>query len=145
MQNTQNPTATQPVNPDGYPRYDDRATEIIERHIENESSADGVHLLDLVRAIIQRAYLDAEDAERDDPQAITAPRADAGDALRELFDEENPLYQDGGVWLTLLDFALDRCDWYAIVDHQRQRMEENRRADAARQSGQSPAPDGVSQ
>jgi hypothetical protein len=108
--------------------HDDRATAIVERHIES-----GEELLDTVRAIIQRAYADAEQAQRDDPDAIhepLAPRADAGDALREMFDEANPLYEDGGVWLTLIDFALDRCDWYAIVDHQRRRMEENRRAEA---------------
>ena len=124
---------TTPTNMDGRPRYDERATEIVERHIENATLSNGEYLSDMVRAIIQRAYLDAEEARREDPEAITAPRADAGDALREFFDEHNPLYEDGGIWLTLLDFALDRCDWYAIVDHQRARMEENRRAELAEQ------------
>ena len=118
-------------NPDGHLRYDERATEIVERHIENAKLADNTYLLDVARAIIQRAYLDAEEAQREDPTAISAPRADAGDALREYFDEANPLYEDGGVWLTLLDFALDRCDWYAIVDHQRRRMAENEAAEEA--------------
>jgi hypothetical protein len=122
---SQSMSTTNPTNVDGNPRYDERATEIIERHIENNEP-----LLDTVRAIIQRAYADAEAAEQEDPQAITAPRADAGDALREMFDEANPLYEDGGVYLTLIDFALDRCDWYAIADHQRRVMEENRRAEA---------------
>ena len=136
MQNNQqtNPTnqQTNPTNMDGQPRYDPRATEIIERHIENEETKEGIHLVDLARSIIQRAYVDAEEAQRDDPDAITSPRADAADALREYFDEENPLYEEPSVWFTLLDFALDRCDWYAIVDHQRRRMEENRHADQLR-------------
>src|SRR5690348_16399711 len=118
--------------------HDDRATAIVERHIESSEP-----LLDTVRAIIQRAYADAEAAKQEDPQAITAPRADAGDALRELFDESNPLFEDGGVYLTLIDFALDRCDWYAIVDHQRRVMEENRRAALAREADRAAIEDAV--
>jgi len=118
--------------------HDDRATAIVERHIESSEP-----LLDTVRAIIQRAYADAEAAKQEDPQAITAPRADAGDALRELFDESNPLFEDGGVYLTLIDFALDRCDWYAIVDHQRRVMEENRRATLAREADRAAIEDAV--
>lgn len=101
------------------PLYDRRATEIIERHIARDQK-----LLGTVRAIITHAYLDAELAEQEDLDAITAPRADAAEALRELFDKYNPLYTQQGVYFTLLDFALDRCNFGEIVDHQRRRMEE---------------------
>lgn len=136
---------TTPTNPDGQPRYDDRATEIIKRHIENDQE-----LLDIVRSIVHHAYEDAsheihEWAANPDkyPGALTTPRLDAGDAIRELFDERNPLYEDGGVYLTLLDLALDRCDWYAIVDHQRRVMDENRAADLARAAERAAIEDAV--
>ena len=128
---TANPT-TNPTNPDGQPRYDDSATDLIERHIANDEP-----LLELVREIITRAYEDDELARHADPQYIGAPRADAADAIREYFDEQNPLYEEPTIYLSLIDFALDRCDFGEIVDYQRRRMAENAAAEKADQERES--------
>ena len=112
-------------NPTGC-QYDDRATDLIERHIANDEP-----LLELVREIITRAYEDDELARLSDPQYIGAPRADAADAIREYFDEQNPLTEEPTVYLSLIDLALDRCDFGEIVDYQRRRMAENETAERA--------------
>jgi hypothetical protein len=141
------------------PTTDERATILILRWIDTNESAE-----DIACQIITRAYDDAAHMRRSDPDwaEFYTPRLDAGDALREYFDSENPLAADrkfinvndtivtAGLWDSLILYALDRVDWYSIVDQLRERMaaedaalEENRRADLARAAERAAIEDAV--
>jgi hypothetical protein len=120
--------------------YDEQATKLINRWIDRNESAE-----DIACQIITRAYEDAEDMRRSDPDPIEfyQPRTDAGDAIREYFESENPLARErafiehdgfivtASVFDSLILYALDRVDWCSIVDRLRERMNQEDEAAAS--------------
>lgn len=110
---------------------DEQATTLIMRYIDSNERAE-----DICCQIITRAYEDAAHMRRSDPDPVDfyTPRTDAGDAIQSYFDDQNPLAADrrfmnvddvivtAGLFDSLILYALDRVDWYAIVDHLRERM-----------------------
>lgn len=99
--------------------FDERATEIVLRHIMNDEERG-----EMCAEIITCAYEDAELATTANPAAITNPEHDAAEQLRDLFEEENPVTEEGGIFADLMTFALERVDWRELAETLRRRMVE---------------------
>lgn len=92
--------------------YANAETQSVIRCLDSNARA-----VEIARAIVATAWINAADAIAADRAAIVAPRQDAADDLHDWLDEENPLAESASLFTDLLTHALERVEWREVADH----------------------------
>lgn len=119
----QQPQPVKPVNPDEYNGWPNYETWNVALWITNDQGSYRTAL-----DVIRRAFSDAELAKIIDPDAPVSADVDAADALQELVFDFNPIGDHASTYSDLLTHALGRVNWRYIVDHLRERMNQEDKA-----------------